>query len=334
MKKTLQTLTLFMVIVFIVIGLSSCGTTTNQTQQNNNPTEVTVFHAGSLSVPFKKIAEEYQKEHPDIHIKLSSAGSKALAQKIITLHQNSQPLPDIYASADYSLITSLLFPKNLANFDILFAKNSIVIAYTSGSKYASEINPNNWYQILSREDVRIGRSDPELDPCGYRSVLVMELASKYYNQPDLYTKLKDHPGTVIKPKEVDLVADLETGNIDYFWIYESVARQHHFKYIKLPEQINLSSLKYADFYQTASIKLTKADGSTYIVRGKPIVYGITIPKGAPHTKAAEQFLQFILTRGLTILDENGQPPVNPAQYIGNKENLPENIKDLVIPASP
>ncbi len=346
MKKFLQAIFVFAIMFTLTLSFVSCGASTTQngtaantqssttTNSNDKLTgEITVFHAGSLSVPFKAIADAFQKEYPGVTVKLSAGGSKGLAQKIITLSQQGQPVPDIYASADYSLINNLIIPNKLANFNILFAKNAIVIAYTDNSKYSNEINENNWYEILSRSDVRMGRSDPELDPCGYRSVLVMQLAEKYYKKPGLYKTLEEHPGTVIRPKEVDLVADLETGNIDYFWIYESVARQHHFKYITLPEQINLSSIKYADFYKTASITLTKPDGSKYIVYGKPIVYGITLLNNAPHKELAEKFLHFILTKGLDILEQNGQPAINPPQYIGDITNIPEYLKDIVIPAS-
>ncbi len=350
MKKLFQVALVFTLMFTLTLSFASCGSSAKQTDtaintpsstiaNTNNLTgelitgEITVFHAGSLSVPFKAIADAFQKEYPGVTVKLSAGGSKGLAQKIITLSEQGQPVPDIYASADYSLIDNLIIPQKLANFNVLFAKNSIVIAYTDKSKYADEINADNWYEILSRPDIRMGRSDPELDPCGYRSVLVMELAEKYYKKPGLYKTLKDHAGTVIRPKEVDLVADLETGNIDYFWIYESVARQHHFKYITLPEQINLSSIQYADFYKTASITLTKPDGSKYTVYGKPIVYGITLINRAPHKELAEKFLHFVLTKGLDILEQNGQPAINPPQYTGNKSGLPENLRDIVIPAS-
>lgn len=332
-KKPLKVIVAIIIMGTLMLSLVSCSSSPSQESQSGGGKQATinVFHAGSLSLPFKDMKEEFEKTHPNITVKLSSAGSKALAQKILTLHDQGQPLPEIYASADYSLISDLIMQKGLADFNILFARNSIVIAYTDDSKYADEITENNWYEILSRKDVRMGRSDPEQDPCGYRSVLVMQLAEKYYNKPGLYRALKDHPGTVIKPKEVDLIADLETGNIDYFWIYESVARQHHFKYITLPKQINLSSLEYANFYKTASLTLKKPDGSEYTVFGKPIVYGITLIKEAPELDAAKEFLKFVLTDGLSILEKNGQPAVNPPQYIGS---VPDFLKGLVQPANP
>ena len=37
--------------------------------------------------------------------------------------------------------------------------------------------------ILLSDDVIYSRSDPDADPCGYRSVLTMMLAEKYYKKP-------------------------------------------------------------------------------------------------------------------------------------------------------
>lgn len=333
-KRNLLQLVTILLLPVLFFSLVSCTTEQNSQSDITNKETITVFHAGSLSTPFKNIAKAFMEKHPNTEVKIVAAGSKTLAQKIITLADSGYPLPEIYASADYAIIDTLLKPRGLATFNILFAKNSIVIAYTDKSKYVDDINENNWYEILLREDVRMGRSDPEQDPCGYRTLLVMQLAEKFYNQKGLYNLLKNHPGTVVKPKEVDLIADLETGNIDYFWIYESVAKQHHFSYIKLPDEINLSSIKHADFYKTASLTLTDPDGNKFKVYGSPIVYGITIPEGASNRNMAEKFLHFTLTEGLKILEKDGQPSINPPLYKGNIDDLPENIKEILVKYQP
>jgi molybdate/tungstate transport system substrate-binding protein len=41
----------------------------------------------------------------------------------------------------------------------------------------------------------------------------------------------------IRPKEVDLVALIESNAIDYMFQYKSVAIQHGLKYIELPKMI-------------------------------------------------------------------------------------------------
>jgi len=80
-------------------------------------------------------------------------------RKVTDLHKPA----DIVAVADYTLIPQLLVP-NYTDFYVLFATNEIVIAFTDQSKYADEINSDNWYEILARPDVKFGFSDPNQDP--------------------------------------------------------------------------------------------------------------------------------------------------------------------------
>jgi len=153
-------------------------------QSETKQKELIIFHAGSLSVPVKQIAQEYQKRNPDTKIFLESAGSLICARKITELKKPC----DIIASSDYFVINELLIP-DYASWSIRFATNEIVIAYQEKSKYSKEINPDNWMDILQKKDVIYSRSDPDSDPCGYRTVFTFMLAEKYYNKPGLAEKM-------------------------------------------------------------------------------------------------------------------------------------------------
>ena len=78
-------------------------------------------------------------------------------------------------------------------------------------------------QILLKKDVEWGHSDPNLDPCGYRSLMVLQLAEKFYNKPGLNEKLiANRPQKNVRPKSVELVNLLKTGH-NYAWEYLSVS---------------------------------------------------------------------------------------------------------------
>ena len=193
--------------------------------------------------------------------------------------------------------------------------------------YANEINPENWYKILSRPGVNIGHSDPNADPCGYRSRLVWQLAEKYYGVKGLVQKFTNNcPPENIRPKETDLLALLEAGELDYVFIYRSVAEQHRGQYAVLPDTVNLKSASKADFYKQASLKITGKKPGEWITKvGQPMVYGLTVLKESPNRKLALNFLSFVLSKeGQNILRRNGQPPINPAQVIGK---APKGISD-------
>ncbi|WP_031479009.1 tungstate ABC transporter substrate-binding protein WtpA [Maridesulfovibrio frigidus] len=292
--------------------------------------DLVIFHAGSLTVPMAEMEKNFEAMHPGVDIKRTAGGSTKMARLISDKGQKA----DIMASADYVVIDKNLIPE-FADFNIRFATNQLVLCYTDKSKFASDINADNWMNVLQRPGVVWGHSDPNLDPCGYRSVMVLQLASKFYNQPDLYEKLisirKDE---WVRPKAVELIKMLKDGKMDYAWEYLSVAVQHDLKYVKLDKHINLSDYKYNKFYAQAKVTVTgKKPGTTIVRKGKSITYGITQLKDAPNKAAATAFLDYMLSPegGLKILKDMGQPPFVPA-IIPEKamlKSMPKSLQKLV-----
>ena len=291
---------------------------------------VVMFHAGSLSMPFAAMEKEFEARYPGVDLQREASGSQAAARKITDLHKPC----DIMASADFKVIDKLLIPK-YADWDIRFATNQMVLCYTDKSKYANKVNAKNWYEILQRKGVVWGHSDPNVDPCGYRALMVLQLAEKYYKKPGLNEKiLANRPLENVRPKSVELVSLLQTGNMDYAWEYLSVAVQHGLKYIVLPEKINLGNYKEDPFYSQAVVKVTgKKPGEYMEMKGESITYGITLLKDAPNREAALAFLEYMLDPkgGLKILKEQGQPPFVPCRVptVEMKSLLPAELSKLV-----
>ncbi|CAB3289094.1 Molybdate/tungstate-binding protein WtpA [Methanocaldococcus lauensis] len=321
--------------IFLIIGTVLCGCTQEKIV-------LKVFHAGSLSVPFEEYEKMFEKEHPNVDVEREPAGSVACVRKIIDLGKKA----DVLASADYSLIPQMMMPK-YADWYVMFARNEIVLAYTDKSKYSNEINSTNWYKILEKPDVKFGFSNPNDDPCGYRSQMVLMLASIYYKNPKIYEnlilkntniKFKEENGTyiilvppdvdyntnriLIRSKETDLLAPLEAGAFDYLFIYKSVANQHNLSYVVLPKEINLGYYEYADTYKKVRVDILSKNKT---IVGKPIVYGMTVPKNAPHKEMGIEFVKFILEHP-EVLEKNGQPAITPAIAKGK---VPEELKGLV-----
>jgi molybdate/tungstate transport system substrate-binding protein len=63
----------------------------------------------------------------------------------------------------------------------------------------------------------VGRSDPNVDPSGYRTVLTMRLAEQYYPEPGL------------------------TGELNYIWTYQNLAENDGLRFVRLPDAIDLGS---------------------------------------------------------------------------------------------
>ena len=289
-----------------------------------------IFNAGSLTVPFAKMEKIFEAKYPKVDVLREAGGSTKMARMISELKKPA----DIMASADFKVIDKTLMP-DYADWNIRFATNQLVLCYTDKSRFADEVNAENWHKILGREGVIWGHSDPNLDPCGYRSLMVLQLAEKYYNEPGLYDRLiANRPQKNVRPKSVELVSLLKTGNMDYAWEYLSVAVQHDLKYVELPDDINLGNYKFDDSYKQAQVKVTGKKPGTWITRtGQSCTYGITMVKYAPNPEAAEAFLGYLLDPegGLRILKDMGQPPFVPCRVptAEMRAKLPESLQKLV-----
>jgi molybdate/tungstate transport system substrate-binding protein len=311
----------------LIIGLASCTNTKNQDLANDDDLsgKLIIFHAGSLSVPFMQIADTFQKLHPKLEIQREVAGSVACARKITELKKPC----DILASADYGIINKMLVP-DYASWCIRFAANEMVIAYNQKSLFHNEINTQNCFETLLKKEVKYGRSDPNSDPCGYRSVMVTNLAQSFYKIPDLQKKLMAKDQEYIRPKETDLLALLQTNTIDYMFIYRSVAEQHHLNFVILPDSVNLKNAELNNYYQNAEVKIRGNTPKEWITqKGQAMVYGISQMRNAPNKKAALAFLDFLLSKnkGMKIMEQNGQASVVPSVSI-TFDQIPEQLKEF------
>jgi len=285
-----------------------------------------IFHAGSLTLPFSEMERVFEAKYPAVDIRREHAGSMNCSRKIMELNKHC----DLMASSDYGVIDRMLIPE-YADWNVIFASNQMVLCYTKRSTNSKQISPNNWFDILLAKEVKWGYADPNVDPCGYRSLMVMKLAEVYYKKPGLYDKLMAScPKENIRPKSEDQVALLQTGNLDYAWEYLSVAKQHKLGYVALPDEINLGDYRFDDLYDDVVVKVAgKHPGEFVAVRGKSITYGITMVRSAPNGATAVAFMEFLLNPdgGLKVLSDMGQPPIYPCRVspAGAIEKVPPQL---------
>jgi molybdate/tungstate transport system substrate-binding protein len=269
---------------------------------------ITIFHAGSLSRPLQQIAKAFEAKNSGVTVIMEGSGARVVARKVI----EQQHSCDIVASADYTIIDDFLKPE-YARFNIRIARNRLVLSFTEKSQYADQINEDNWFEILLKTGVKYGHTDPELDPGGYRARLCWQLAEKYYHQSGLNERLIANllPANILTDRTL-IRSRIAGGELDYFFGYESTARQNGYRFINLPDAINFSSDKYAAYYQQAELQLAgKRPGTSMRVTGQPIIYGITLVETAPNREQAIQFLEFLLDKGMPFFENSGFIPIAP-----------------------
>ena len=261
-----------------------------------------VFNAGSLARPLRAALDSFSARE-GVRYEQESAGSLESARKLTELGK----IPDLIALADAEVFPGYLVPAHVTRY-VEFARNRMVLAFTPRSAHADSVSTLNWWRIMQRPDVEVGRADPELDPNGYRTLLAWQLAELHYAQPGLAARLAARsPPRNMRPKEADLMGLLEAGEFDYIWSYESIARGAGLRYLRLPAEIDLSERAHEASYARAAVRVRGASaGDTVTFRGEPIVYGLAVPDRALHRALGERFATFLLSaEGRAILRHEG-----------------------------
>ena len=344
----------------ILIAAAGCAPTPKE------KTPLVVFAAGSLIQPFDALEAAYEKAHPDVDVLNEFHGSIQVMRHATELHEEI----DVVATADDALIPLLMYNRNdpatgkpYAAWALRFATNRLGIAYTERSRYADEVTSENIWEILTRPDVRVGIADPRFDASGYRAMMVFTLAQGKQAPADLFDQMFDgqfrYPvmlvgdgqgGTlihipeiletkkdahvVIRGASIQLIALLESGDLDYAFEYESVIQQHGLKLAALPPELNRGEAGMDDLYGQATVKLDLQRFASVKpeFRGEQIGYGITVPANAPHPEAAVDFIAFLLGPEGRQIMESYSHPIFEQVTADHWDQVPAKLQPLVTAA--
>jgi molybdate/tungstate transport system substrate-binding protein len=321
--------------------------------------QVKLIYAGSLIVPFEKAAVAFEKTHPGVDVTTESHGSIQVLRHITELGDRM----DLAVTADEQLIPPLLYDREdpatgepWADWCCAFATNRVVLAVSPKSPLAGELTSQTWYRRLTEPDVRFGLADPRFDAAGYRALMVLQLAEREYGDPYLLEDmlmgrfttpitverrgetdviqvpeiLETSSGSsiVLRGASIQLVALLESGDLDCAFEYESVARQHGLEYVRLPAAIDLGDETLRDTYSTVRVKMDFRRFASVRPEftGDVIRYALTIPANAPDPELARQFVAFLLgPDGRRILEADHQPLLAPPE-LDDATAAPEEVR--------
>jgi molybdate/tungstate transport system substrate-binding protein len=250
-----------------------------------------VMNAASISRPLRSVLDSFAARN-GATFDLEPGASLEIARRVTELRRN----PDVILLADPEVFPQLLMPQYVRWY-ALFARNRIVLAYTSRSRGADRINADNWRTIITQPDVQVGRADPNTDPSGYRTLLAMQLAERHYREPGLFARLlAAAPARNVRPREADQVALLQTHELDYIWTYQNLAENAGLKFVQLPGDVDLGNPDDSGAYAHVSTRvLGKRPGDTLTMRGAPILFALSIPERAEHRALAERFVAYLLS---------------------------------------
>lgn len=286
-------------------GTAAIGGIAGCTGGNSHSTTIAILAAGSL----QNALANGLKPAIDVPIRIEVHGSATVARMIDEGGRD----PDIVSVADVALLENPLSPPWYS----VFTSNSVVITYnpdTDGGQRLADAGTERWYKPLVSGTVDIGRTDPDQDPLGYRTLFMFDLASRYYD--DALNLREQIPQQNQIYPEPSLLSQFETGSIDAAITYRNMAVERDYEFIELPGQINLSNPQYAEkWYSTTSYTLPSGQR----IEGSPISYAATIR----HMSDAAASVFDAHTTG-NYLEEHGF--VLGEQFPAYAGNVPERIR--------
>jgi molybdate/tungstate transport system substrate-binding protein len=242
--------------------------------------------------------------------------------------------PNVFESVGGDNITPLE-PK-FTKWYVQYAGNKMVVAYNPKSKYASQFEAiasgkkplKDLFTLLQTPGLKLGRTDPNIDPQGRYFIFMLELAQMYYHLPaDTVTKIIGSPIASASSAQIynesSLDATLESGQLDAASAYYTQAVELHLHYIALPTAIDLSDFADAAQYAKATITIDD-DGVQTPKTGGPLVLDITTI-GKP-TSAAIAFIKYTLSStGMAQYKQGGFALLKPTLY-GPASAVPAAIR--------
>jgi molybdate/tungstate transport system substrate-binding protein len=261
--------------------------------------DVNVLYAGSLvNLMEKSVGPAFEKE-TGLHFVGYAAGSNKIANEI----KGKLRRGDVFISASPKVNANLMGADNgnHVSWYVGFAQSPLMIGYNPKSRFAAEFKTKQWTQVLREPGLRLGRTDPKLDPKGAFTVELMTKAAQVYNEPDLVEKTLGEPGNPqqVLPEET-LVGRLQSGQLDAGFFYST----------------ETSDLKIPSIHPAPELGI-KAN------------YTLTILNDAPHRAGATRFINFLISaEGRKLLAEHGVDVTTPV-VVGNASAIPSSVQAVI-----
>jgi molybdate/tungstate transport system substrate-binding protein len=211
-----------------------------------------------------------------------AGGSNALANQI----KGRLRPGDVFISATANVNDTLMGAGggDWVRWYVTFAQSPMVIGYNRSSRFAAALRTRPWYEVLSTPGVRIGRSDPTLDPKGRLTVQLLDHAEQVYRVPGLARLVLGAPNNPeqVRPEE-NLVGRLQSGQIDVGFFYSTETADLHIPSVTLPPEVALGAH-----------------------------YTVTILRDAPNPAGAAIFVDFLLgPEGARVMRAHGLDVTRP-----------------------
>jgi len=177
-----------------------------------------------------------------------------------------------------------------------FMASPLVLAYDPQSSFGRQLRAGRpWYRVLAEPGIRVGRTDPKLDPKGVLTSEALAAAARRLHDPALLSS-ESHYETF---PETALIGRMQAGQLDAGFFYEVEAKS-----------AGLATVPLTPVYKYAE-------------------YTITILNRAPDPAGAAALVRYLLSSARTYtLARNGLNPSRPA-FAGSRSAVPASLRATV-----
>ncbi|HTJ93596.1 MAG TPA: extracellular solute-binding protein [Pararobbsia sp.] len=257
---------------------------------------VNVLYAGSLvHMMEQRVGPAFEKATGST-FQGFAGGSNMLANQI----RGKLRRADVFISASPTVNKSLMGAENgnWVTWYAGFAESPLLIGYNAQSRFAQSLLTQRWDKALTQPGIRIGRTDPKLDPKGAFTIQLLEQAQKLYNDPTLSQRMLGDPENPeqVMPEET-LVGRLQAGQLDAGFFYTTETTDLRMPAVRLPSDFNIKAS-----------------------------YTITVLNNAPNEAGARKFVAFLLSdEGRQIMRDAGIDVKTPA-IGGDASTVPADLQ--------
>jgi molybdate/tungstate transport system substrate-binding protein len=205
---------------------------------------------------------------------------------------------DVFVSASATADKSLEGAANggWVSWYSTFMASPLELAYNPSSTFGKELRRGvPWYKVLTKSGIRVGRTDPKLDPKGVLTVEAVNNASHKLHNPSLARALSSFE---VFP-ETSLVGRMQSGQLDAGFFYAVEAKN-----------AKLSTVPLTPAYKYAA-------------------YTVTILNRAPNPTGAAALVRYLLSSARSYsLKKNGLNPMTP-KLSGRPAAAPPGLRSLL-----
>ncbi|HEX3707642.1 MAG TPA: substrate-binding domain-containing protein, partial [Mycobacteriales bacterium] len=169
----------------LVVGMAAgCGSSSNGSGGGSGTAHV--LYAGSLvNLMDKQVGPAFSRATGNGY-----QGYGSDSQSVANAIKSKIQVGDVFISASPTVDATL---QGSANGDWLswyttFAQSPLVIGYDAKGSYAAKLRTEPWYQVLTRPGIKVGITDPVLDPKGKLTAAALTAAQQTYHLPTGFAK--------------------------------------------------------------------------------------------------------------------------------------------------